>query len=69
MNTTRIPLPTVQAIQLSATNVERSAGQQFYRTNKAYELWQETPDLMRLKRWDGKRVFWTYEVFEQQEAA
>ena len=61
MNTTRTALPNVKAIQLAATIVERSEGQQFYRTNRSYELWQETPDLMRLKRWDGKRVFWTYD--------
>lgn len=66
MNTIRTPLPNTKAIQLTATIIERSAGQQFYRTNKAYELWQETPVLMRLKRWDGKRVFWTYDEDAQE---
>jgi len=66
MNTTRTRLPHVCAIQLAATIVERSPGQRFYRTNKAYELWQEEPELIMLKRWDGKRVFWTYDNFEQE---
>lgn len=61
MNTTRTPLPNVKAIQLATKIVERSAGQTFYRTNKAYELWQEEPELMLLKRWSGKGVFWTYD--------
>ena len=61
MNTTRTALPNIKAIQLAATIVERSEGQQFYRTNRSYELWQETPQLMLLRRWPGKRVFWTYD--------
>ena len=66
MNTTRTPLPNVKAIQLIATIIERSPGQQFYRTNRSYELWQETPELIMLKRWPGKRVFWTYDNFERE---
>lgn len=60
MNTTRTPLPKVTAIQLLTKRVERSAGQQFYRTNKAYELWQEEP-LMRIRRWSDKNIYVTYD--------
>lgn len=60
MNTTRTPLPKVTAIQLLTKRVERSAGQQFYRTDKAYELWQEEPLMLR-RRWSDDDVYWTYD--------
>lgn len=61
MNTTRTPLPKVTAIQLLTKRVERSAGQQFYRTDdNAYELWQDEP-LMRIRRWSDKNIYVTYD--------
>lgn len=54
----RTPL-NAEAIATVTQVIEASAGQRFYETPKAIELWQEEP-LRRLKRWPRKRIAWIF---------
>lgn len=45
------------AITTAGRIITRDAGQTFYETPKAIELWQDEP-LRRIKRWNRKTVFW-----------
>ena len=47
----------IRAISTATRFYEPIMGQCFYETPKAYELWLIDP-LMRLRRWDKKRVYW-----------
>jgi len=53
----RIARWDVQAISTKTKIHERSEGQYFCETPKAWELVQIHPP-MKLKRWDKKRVYW-----------
>lgn len=60
MNVTRTELPTATAISTLTRVVERSEGQVFMSTPKAYELWDKQP-LRMVKRWARKSVYWIIE--------
>lgn len=61
MNVTRIRHPEIKAIQTAMYYMELYEGQCWYTTPKAYEIWQETPDLRFIKRIPKSRVYWVDE--------
>lgn len=46
------------AIATAKQTIIKDAGQTFYQTPKAIELWQDEPLPRRIKRWDRKAVLW-----------
>lgn len=61
MNVTRTRHPEIRAIRTATQIIELCEGQVFYRTPKAYEVWQEQPSLRRLARYPLSRVYWIHE--------
>ena len=63
-NTPRTALPNVVSIDHKDIGfIEVGPDQQFYKTPKTYELWQETP-LRRLAFWRSTSIFWVIEKDE-----
>lgn len=60
MNVTRIRQPDVVAIRTATRRIERRESQVFYKTDKAWELWQEKPSLWFIRRWDRRAVLWIH---------
>ena len=53
----RIPRPDViSLLHLTIGGIWLSPGQQFYKTPKTWELWQETPVLRRLTFWLDRSI-------------
>ena len=49
--------PDVEAVSTATKTIELDSGQSWYRTEAAWELWQDKP-LARLLRIPSKRVYW-----------
>ena len=56
----REKLAKVKMIRTTTQAIVLAVGQCFYRTPRAYEIWQEDP-LRRIKRIPNDRVFWVIE--------
>lgn len=53
--------PEVEHLRTAKLTIELAPGQCFYRTDKAWEIWQERPLLRHVKRIPRVRVFWVGE--------
>jgi len=54
-------LPKVIMIRSATIAYILNKNQCFYRTNKAFEIWDEKPLLRRIKRIPRSRIFWVSE--------
>jgi hypothetical protein len=57
---------SVVRISTSTRWIELHPGQCFYKTPRAWEIWEEAPALRRLERIPATSVFW---VIEEREKA
>lgn len=54
----RIKSTHIKQLITAKLTIELGEGQAFYQTPKAYEIWQEEPDLRRVKRIPKTQVLW-----------
>lgn len=56
--TERVKCTHIKQLITAKLTIELGEGQAFYQTPKAYEIWQEEPELRLVKRIPKKQVFW-----------